>query len=222
MFKLRIKKNIARLLGKKNDSLQEKRFAKWFKDNGDKTMRLNYDLDENSVIFDVGGFQGDWTAEMFCKYDSTFYIFEPVKQYAANIKARFEKNKKVFVFQYGLSNINRTEKISVISDASSVYKIGNELEEIHLRDASEFIEKKNISNINLMKINIEGGEYDLLQNLIDSQLVKKIDNLQIQFHDFVPNAEEKMRKIQDELKKTHYLTYQYEFVWENWKKKEAN
>ena len=31
-------------------SEQEKRVAPWFTDNGDKTLRLNYDLYENSVV----------------------------------------------------------------------------------------------------------------------------------------------------------------------------
>ncbi len=30
-------------------------------------------------------------------------------------------------------------------------------------------------------------------------------------------TEEEIKKFQDQLSKTHALTYQYEFVWENWK-----
>ena len=69
-----------------------------------------------------------------------------------------------------------------------------------------------------MKINIEGGEYDLLDRLITTGLVGKIDNIQVQFHEFVPNAKERMQNIQKKLSKTHTPTYQYEFIWENWKR----
>jgi len=42
-------------------------------------------------------------------------------------------------------------------------------------------------------------------------------NLQIQFHDFIiDNANERMENIQTQLAKTHKITYQYKFVWENW------
>ena len=71
-----------------------------------------------------------------------------------------------------------------------------------------------------MKINIEGGEYDLLEHFLESGFIKNINNIQIQFHDFIPNAEERMKKIQYELEKTHSLTYQYPFVWENWQRKQ--
>ena len=68
-----------------------------------------------------------------------------------------------------------------------------------------------------MKINIEGGEYELLEHLIEEKLMADIANIQVQFHDFIPGAQARMEAIQQELKKTHSLTYQYLFVWENWR-----
>jgi len=81
------------------------------------------------------------------------------------------------------------------------------------------MKKHEISIVHFMKINIEGGEYDLLEHLLESGFISSITNIQVQFHDFVPNAEVQMNKIQHELSKTHSLTYQYPFVWENWQKK---
>ena len=46
----------------------------------------------------------------------------------------------------------------------------------------------------LMKINIEGGEYDLLEELLDENMIKQIVNLQVQFHDFVERSDERMKK----------------------------
>jgi len=71
-----------------------------------------------------------------------------------------------------------------------------------------------------MKINIEGAEYALLDHLICTSSIFKIKNIQIQFHDFVPSAEKKMNRIKNSLKDTHYMTYEYPFVWENWKRKD--
>ena len=68
-----------------------------------------------------------------------------------------------------------------------------------------------------MKINIEGGEYELLEYLLDTGLATQIINYQVQFHDFVPDAEARMTAIRERLSQTHTLTYQYEFVWGNWR-----
>jgi hypothetical protein len=101
-----------------------------------------------------------------------------------------------------------------------MYKPGKaESEEILLKDVSAFINSNEIGEIDLMKINIEGGEYDLLDRIVNTGVVKQIKNIQVQFHDFVPNAEKRMPNIQEKLSLTHELTYQYLFVWENWKRK---
>ena len=68
-----------------------------------------------------------------------------------------------------------------------------------------------------MKMNIEGGKYDLLEHLIVRGLILNIENIQVQFHDFVPDAASRMGGIKMNLAKTHVLTYEYESVWENWK-----
>ena len=45
-----------------------------------------------------------------------------------------------------------------------------------------------------MKINIEGGEYELLERLIAADLIRKIDDIQVQFHNFVPDAAARMER----------------------------
>ena len=68
-------------------------------------------------------------------------------------------------------------------------------------------------------ISIEGGEYDLVKYIIDNNWMNRIDDLQIQFHSFVDDSINKRNEIRKSLSKTHELTYDYEFVWENWKRK---
>ena len=67
-----------------------------------------------------------------------------------------------------------------------------------------------------MKINVEGSEFDLIPHIIKNNLLKKINNIQIQFHHFVLNAEKKRNKIIKDLKKTHRRDWCYWFVWESW------
>ena len=50
----------------------------WVRDNGDHTLRLDYDLNEDSIVFDVGGYRGDFTSAIFNKYNCNVYVFEPV------------------------------------------------------------------------------------------------------------------------------------------------
>jgi FkbM family methyltransferase len=201
--------------------LQEERSRKWFADEGDKTLRLDYDLDESSIVFDLGGYEGQWASDLFSMYCCSIRIFEPVEEFALNIGKRFSKNRKITLHKFGLSSETTNARIALGNDGSSIFKSGDQSEDISLVRAIDFMHENSISKIDLMKINIEGGEYDLLEHLIESGFVNKIKDIQVQFHDFIPDAESRMHDIQKQLERTHRLTYQYEFVWENWRIKET-
>lgn len=67
-----------------------------------------------------------------------------------------------------------------------------------------------------MKINIEGSEYELLDSLIKTGNIKRIRNLQIQFHSWIDDSSLKRENIRIKLCNTHYETYCFPFIWENW------
>jgi len=194
---------------------------KWVKDKAEKTLRLNYDLNENSLVFDLGGYQGRWSNDIYNKYKCNIVIFEPVSMFYENIKERFQNMKKIQVFNFGLSNKDKNEKIFLRKDASTISteipKAGKlHYEWIKLVDIVSFLQEKKIEKIDLMKINIEGGEYDLLNRLIDSGRVKICKNLQIQFHQYFKNYEIMRDEIRKKLTQTHHITYDYPWSWENW------
>jgi FkbM family methyltransferase len=228
---MNIRKQIGYLLQKSSKALnqgasliyqapQQKRVIPWFADNGDRTLRLDYELDDNSLVFDLGGYMGQWTSDIYSMYRPKIHVFEPVAEFAESIRRRFSKNGDIQVHQFGLAGCSQVAKIGLDGDGSSILRPGRKVEEIELVRASDFLEQNSIHRIDLMKINIEGAEYDLLEHLIQFGIVLRIKNIQIQFHDFVPEAERRMRGIQADLAHTHELTYQYRFVWENWKLKE--
>jgi FkbM family methyltransferase len=189
---------------------------RWFADDGDKTHRLNYPLDADSLVFDLGGFEGQWASDVYDRFGCHIHVFEPVEQFVRAIERRFEHHPQVVVHPFGLASERGKVSITVSGDGSSIFTGKGEVEEIALVRAAEFFEAERIGQIDLMKINIEGGEYDLLEHLIEVDLVKNIRDIQVQFHNFIPNAQERTKKIQRALSVTHKLTYQYPFVWENW------
>ena len=198
----------------------EEDFSRWLADSGDSTHRLNYELNENSVVFDMGGYKGEWTKKIFEKYKSNIFVFEPVDEFYNIICKNIKGNEKIQPFKYGLGSKDEEMEISLTLDSSSTFNKEGSLEKISIKTFKDFIESNNISNIDLIKINIEGGEYDLLEHIISENLQTKIKNIQVQFHRFIPECTERRNKIREELSKTHELTYDYDFIWENWKLKE--
>lgn len=183
---------------------------------GGEELRYNYQLNENALVFDLGGYEGDWAAEIYSRYRAKVYVFEPHLPYVQSITNRFKYNPDISIFAFGLSSLNTSTRISLEGNSSSIHKQTATMADIELKDAAEFLKKQQIAVINLMKINIEGAEYDLLDHLIATGYHLIIKNIQVQFHNFVPGAEERMLRIRQQLSATHKVTYQFHFVWENW------
>jgi FkbM family methyltransferase len=199
-------------------SEQQLMARKWRADGGDNAMRFNYDLDESSVVLDLGGYEGQWASDLFARYRCSIYIFEPVKSFAARIRERFSRNDRLQVFTCGLGATTRSDEIYLAADGSSKFVSAGNREVMEIVDAKDWIGMHFGENprIDLVKLNIEGGEYELLERLIETGLIANIRDIQVQFHDIAPDSPARMQRIQAALMKTHEPTYQYRFVWENW------
>ncbi len=190
---------------------------RWFNDKGDETLRLNYDnLNKTSLVFDLGGYKGQWTSDIYSKYQCRIFIFEPVAAFAKLIDERFKLNEDIKVFNFGLGSKNEVLSININSDASSVlmHSDDHNQEKIYIKDFQSFLEQNNIDTIDLIKINIEGAEFDLMDYILDNNLISRIKTIQIQFHNFFADADVRRDTIIKKLKKTHQQTWCYKFVWE--------
>jgi FkbM family methyltransferase len=116
--------------------------------------------------------------------------------------------------------------------------IGNSMRQgvFHLSDngTSEFIKEKqekviapvidiksvlddlSDSKIGCLKINIEGGEYELMERLNEVNYNSRIKCFLIQFHQQPSDYLKRYENIVRDLSKTHSRVWSYDMVWEKW------
>ena len=200
---------------------RDKEIRRWKSDLGDQKLRLDYDLNAESVVMDLGGYRGEWAHDIHSRYGCTVHVFEPVVSFAEGIAGRFKGNASIHVHCCGLGKETRTELMGLSADASSMFQNDGTLETIQMIDAADWFQRHNVRQVDLMKINIEGGEYELLERLLDTELAFRVENFQVQFHNIAADSESRMNAILHRLQSTHQPTYQYHFVWENWQRSVA-
>jgi FkbM family methyltransferase len=192
----------------------------WLLDNPREEARYAYPLSSDSVVLDVGGYRGEWSAEIVRRYDPFVHIFEPIPEFAAELAVRFASNPKVTVHAFGLGDTDGLQLMAEIGDASSAYVADAQPTSVAFRDVTGVVRDMDLRQIDLVKMNIEGGEYPLLRRMIDAGIVARCRDIQVQFHDFVPDAERQYAEIRTRLVETHSPTYEYRFVWENWRRRD--
>ena len=193
----------------------------WFKDNASSII-YEHDLKTNSIVVEAGGYKGNWCLKMNRKYNCTIFTYEPIYYYFAELKSKTSTIDKVIPYNYGLGRENKKVGVQLRDVQTTTLKQNDDFDEIvEIRDVCSLDEINNLY-IDLMHINIEGGEYELIKRIIESNMIIYINSLQIQFHEWYPSQKESKvlrKQIHDELKKTHQLNYSYDFVWEKWSKK---
>jgi FkbM family methyltransferase len=190
--------------------------ADWFSIDGHSTVALDYPLTTDSVVYEIGGYIGEWASAIISKYNPYMYVFEPVPQFYRELESRFKGNPKVKVFNYGISCKNCEVIMHIDGDASSVHIGSGNTLVVPLKDICIVLENNNTSKVDLVQINIEGEEYALLEHMIKKSVVGLFNNVQIQFHKNIPNYESRRASIQKSLSLTHSPRYDYPFVFESW------
>ena len=125
------------------------------------------------------------------------------------------------VLNYGLADKNGEFFLSNRLDGSSFINPNHSQKDgikCVIRDLSSVLNELDIKSIDLMKINIEGGEFPLMEHIISCGKQAIVRQYQIQFHNFVENAVDRRIQISHALSETHIRTWCYTFVWENWRK----
>ena len=188
------------------------REKKWNKVNVEDSLKYDFNfLNSQSNVIDIGGYCGEFSVNLFSRYNCNIEIYEPITYFFLNLKKKFYYNKKIKIFNYGILEKNEEKKIYLDDAGSSIYKqIGhNSYELCKFIDVKKLIEKK----IDLLALNCEGSEYQILNRIIQLNLQSNIYCYFIQFHDIDYQSNNLYKNILFELMKTHELIFDYEFVY---------
>ena len=101
---------------------------------------------------------------------------------------KFKNNDKIKVYDFGISDEDKSIEIALLNDASSFYINAENKILVKVVSFTKFLNENNIDNIDLIKINIEGDEFPVLKSLIDNDVIHMFKNIQVQFHQFIPDS----------------------------------
>jgi len=191
-------------------------YDRWKQDQR-KTLRYEFpSLTPDSIVFDIGGFKGEWTDTIHERFGSTVHIFEPHPRFAKTLAEKYKDNEKIIVHAFALGSADCKLNLSDAGDASSAVSGAPAPVRGEVVDVARYLRGFQHPRIEVAKINIEGGEYDLLPAIIAAGEMRRFALLQIQFHLFEEANIAMRNSIVENLAKTHKQDWCYEFVWEQW------
>lgn len=185
----------------------------------DKRYIHRADLDEDSIIFDVGAAYGKGAQELFNLYGATVYAFEPQPLAFEKLRERFVDNPKVHALPYGLGSEDALVPMELAGMASTLRTDGKKrfkTVDIQIRDIAAVVDELGIEQIDLIKINIEGGEFDLLPRILESGLADRTRYFLIQFHEWYRGAHRGRWHFRRAIQRTHSQVWNHDWIFELW------
>ena len=194
---------------------------RWFSENGNENVIVNYPLTEDSWVLELGGYEGLWTEKITKLYNCNVVVVEPIPDFCNILVERFKNNPKVHIVNNAVTAERREVTFNIDGDGTSETLISSERQiTINSCTLEDIIEVYQLSRIDLIQMNIEGEEFNLLPALIKSRLLTKCNDIHIQFHNTNPSCPTKRESIQQGFRDLGFeLSWNYEFVWESWRNK---
>lgn len=190
-------------------------FYAWRRDKGEaKRFDLGF-LQPGDMVLDFGGYEGEWTARMVDEHGVSAHVFEPHPDFAQKLEARFAEEPRVTCHPCALGQMDGTLTLSDDADASSALVADASGVSGQIRRASDVLAALTPPAV-LAKINIEGGEYDLIPAIDAADWWRHIRTVQVQFHLYGPDDIPRRDEMRAILAKTHTCDWEYPFVWEQW------
>lgn len=170
---------------------------------------------ENSVVIDVGGYDGEYAQKMYDRYKPWIAIYEPNPQKAHKLFQRFKDNTKVILVFAAIGKTPGKRRLYLREDGSSFWKewakTTNSVD-VRVMCLSDIVRDEQIA---VLKLNCEGAEYEILEDLAENNQLENINEILVQFHQ-IPGYKERYRWAQETLAKTHEKVHDYK--WELWRK----
>jgi len=182
----------------------------WYENNCEATVYVTWPIDAGSVVFDVGGYEGAWSRKIIEKYDPILHFFEPVPRAFKIAHEHLSGNPKVQFHHYavGAENLQVTFR-DCDRDGAGEYAEGEPTLTLPMRRFSDVLEETGVSRIDLMALNIEGGEYEFLDHLIVSGCLGVIERIMIQWHWRGEGDHERQQALQEHMAQTHKMVWNY-------------
>ena len=149
-------------------------------------------IESNNPILDLGAHIGLFSLKFAKISEGKIYSFEPSKEsfniLKRNIMTNSVKNVEVF-------NLAVSDKVGVLklflhkySAANSLLAESNKFIKIKSTTLGDFIKRKKIKKIELIKVDIEGSEYGVLKSSIN--VLKKTSKVILELHEDILSKEQ--------------------------------
>jgi FkbM family methyltransferase len=187
---------------------------KWFGNTYGGFFVHTEELNANSIVYSVGiGTDISFDLDIINAFQCDVYGFDPTPKSVHWVKENV-KNKKFKMFDFGISDVTATKRFflpknkNFVSGSIEPIKTIDQNESLLLdfKSIENILAENNHKRIDLLKMDIEGAEYDVLKSILSKGI--DIRQIVVEFHPHLLNkGRSKTRAILKQLHNDGYVCF---------------
>jgi len=160
-----------------------------------ESLRYEYDLTPDSRVIDIGAHKGTFALEISRRYSCFIDAYEPIAEFYRSWEASLPP--KVTLHREGVSSYAGNAIFRLQGDSTGALASGDPIS-VQLAAIADVLPS---TGCDLLKLNIEGAEYNLLDAMLSRSLTTRCRNIQVQFHGNVLDCVSRHASIKQERSK---------------------
>ena len=142
-------------------------------------------------IIDIGAASGEWTKELISIYPNANYLMvEPLEENRSNLRLLCSNNTNILFWNGIVSSFNGESKFNVHRDQSSIFssEFKGTTTLVKVKTLDSLLSEINISNVDAIKIDVQGAELEVLKGAEKSISLCKVIQMEVSFRKIYENA----------------------------------
>lgn len=179
---------------------------------------INQFIKNKFVVFDVGANVGNWSQAVLNKHqDIQLHLFEPVPDNYNQLTSNMANRQNVYCQQLAISNRKKLQTFYYYEDSPAWSTFFRRLEvekqynlkppveiQVKTQTLDSYCEKAEIKRINFLKIDVEGGELNVLYGAKKLLEKGKIDYVQFEYGGTFKDSNITLQQVFDYVQKFRY------------------
>lgn len=178
-------------------------------------------VNQNSIVYSIG-IGKDISFDLKCiqEHQCSVYGFDPTPKSINWIKSQ-QLDPRFHFHEYGIATETGTQTFYLPAHPKGIsgsmvdnQDVDNTRPiEVQMKSFTDITQELGHTKVDVLKMDIEGAEYDVLANILESGV--QIDQILVEYHDRMFSMDEfKSREISEQLKKSGYEVFASSISWE--------
>ena len=142
-------------------------------------------LTKDSVVVDAGAHRGEFSVEIIRRFGCQCHLVEANPRLVETLIVA--RAKSITTAALGARDGRGMLHVSENPEATGLFDAGSATTSVEVETISlaTLMQRRGITEIDILKLDIEGAEFDLIASTPD-QILQRINQITVEFHDFKP------------------------------------